>query len=316
MTTGGFVLAAYATRFQAAWVAPPEDRAPDAEGDPIIVNGPAYTGVLLTGFTVDIAPKVEGKVDAVFFRAGDRVKAGTPLASVDLRRMHEELTSARADLQAAVVGEQDSLLKFKRRVPLGGEAISMEEVDSARAQAGVAHTKVIGQRAKVEQLLGALKDAQLLAPFDGVLVARYLDPGALAGPGRPVFRLLGAGKPQVRFAVPEEQAGELRVGRTLQVTLQSQPPTTLKGTIERVVPEVDSGSRLVFAVGKVELDAAGPRKIASGTVVDVTFIDGEEAPPGGEPTPSAAAPPPAAKAAPREVVRRPFDGVDPELPVL
>src|SRR6266542_1746412 len=61
---------------------------------------PDFVGVLVLGYAVDVTPRLEGKVEAVFVHPGDRVKAGTPLAHVDLAKTREELEMARAELLA------------------------------------------------------------------------------------------------------------------------------------------------------------------------------------------------------------------------
>jgi multidrug efflux pump subunit AcrA (membrane-fusion protein) len=49
-------------------------------------------------------------------------------------------------------------------------------------------------------------DAQLTAPFDGVVSAGYVSEGSLVGPNRAVLRLLSRGDAEVRFAILEENA--------------------------------------------------------------------------------------------------------------
>jgi RND family efflux transporter MFP subunit len=262
-------------------------------------GSPVFVGVLITGYMVDVAPKVEGKLEAVFFHEGDRVKKGTALANVDLHRTRQDLAIAEADLVASYAQEHDAELKLRRRIPLGGSAISREEVDSARAQAQVARAKVESGKKRVEQLKLAEQDSELRSPFDGVVVTVYLDPGALAGPGRPVLRLLGASQPQVRFAVPEEHARELAVGRLIHVTV---PPlrTTLDATIDRFTPEVDTGSRMLFATGNLDLSAELQGRISSGVEVRVSLADttAPEASAATEPTDDAAPTPSAVLNAP------------------
>lgn len=235
---------------------------------------PEFVGVLTTGYSVDVTPKLEGKVEAVFVHAGDRVQAGASLALVDLHKTEQDIAIAKADLAAAYADLRDAEQKWRRRIPLGGSAISREELESAHAQAQTARARVASKQASLQQLNLAMRDAQLRAPFTGVIAARYVDPGAVAGPGRPVLRLIGEGDPQVRFAVPAEFAHELPPGRTLRVVVSS-PAAVLAGVVARVAPEIDTGSHMVFAVGKVQIPAEMASRLSSGIVARVSVANVE-----------------------------------------
>jgi RND family efflux transporter MFP subunit len=221
-------------------------------------------GVLVNGYAVELQPKVEGKVESVLVHVGDRVSLGTPLANVDVTKTRQDLEMTQAELRAEEATCHDAELQLQRRIPLGGRAISREEVDSARAQARVACSKLQAQEARVRQLTQALADAEMRAPFDGVVTARYVDPGAVVGPGKPVLRLLGEGNPQVRFGVPDDVAAQVQVGRPVRVTLQGR---AVAGVISRVAPEEDSSSHMIFAVADVETPPGS--RLPSGVVVRV-----------------------------------------------
>jgi hypothetical protein len=103
------------------------------------------------------------------------------------------------------------------------------------------------------------------------VAARYVEPGAVAGPGRPVLRLVGESDPQVRFAVPAEVANQLMVvGGDLRVQLSS-PHVVLSGVVDHVAPEVDNGSHMLFAVGKVKVPPAVAARLTSGIVARVSL---------------------------------------------
>jgi RND family efflux transporter MFP subunit len=252
---------------------PPPPRLID--GDLAAADSPAplpeFIGVLVLGYTVEVAPKFEGKVEEVFVHPGDHVKQGTPLAHVDLKKTRDDLEIARADLQGLEAEEQDANQKLRRRIPLSGGAVSREEVSSARAVAHAAHAKVLSQRTRIEQLTLALHEAELRAPFAGVVATRYVDPGAVVGPGKPVARLLeSGGEPEVRFAVPEEYSRELAVGRGIHVSAPSLP-VAIEGQIVSVAPEVASGSRFVFAAARLHLPPTLQPRVSSGVVAHVTL---------------------------------------------
>ena len=78
----------------------------------------------------------------------------------------------------------------------------------------------------------ALAEAEIRAPFDGVVAARFFDPGALTRGGRPILRVISSSIPRVRFAIPEPQSSAISVGGTVSVVVE--------GVKEPVRAEVES----------------------------------------------------------------------------
>ena len=219
-------------------------------------------GVLLSGETVELAPRAEGRLVAVLVEPGSRVRRGQPVARMDLRDLAKQLALARATLGHA------HRRVVRRAVLASGAlgAISKEELAAARVTA-------LEKKAKVEELVQTLADAEIRAPFDGVVAARYVDPGAVVGPGKPVVRLVGQTAPRVRFAIPEDRAGDVRLQAPVKVEVRTHG-LSLPGVVAHVAPEVDAGARVIFAVADVEVPPEWIGRIPSGTAVRVAVEPG------------------------------------------
>jgi RND family efflux transporter MFP subunit len=216
---------------------------------------PGLLGVVLTGQTVEIASKGEGRLEALFVKPGDHVHRGDALAQLDVHTQQEELRMAEAQLHEAHG-------RYARRAPLlRGGGISSEELSEARSS-------VLQFEAKVRQLQQALNEARVVAPFDGVVAAKYLDVGAVVAPGRPIVRLLGKGDPKVNFAIPEQRVGELSAGAKVRVHLMT-PSADFDGVIDSISPEVDAGSRLGLGVIKLVVPADWQGRLSTGLVAYV-----------------------------------------------
>lgn len=90
----------------------------------------------------------------------------------------------------------------------------------------------------------------LRAPFDAVVVARYVDTGAAVDPTIRVVRLARVGPPLVRFAVPASEGEGILVG----ACIESGGPAT-RWRIARVAPEIDVASGTLTAEGQLEENA-------------------------------------------------------------
>jgi RND family efflux transporter MFP subunit len=256
IASGGPSLPARARRSHAAAITARPARPP-----------PTFVGVVRAGNAVEVAPRLEAKLDQVLFRVGDRVRRGQPLAILDVHALEADLAIARAEKAEARARLRDAAARLRRRRALGRTAIAHEELDEARAQAAMARAQMEAHRVRAAQLVRALDDARLRAPFDGVVAALYASPGALVSPTRPVLRLIGQGAVEVRFAVPEEQAASVATGQAVHIELRALG-VSLRGTVERIAPEVDAISHLVVAVARV--DGNDSPRLVPGSVARVT----------------------------------------------
>jgi RND family efflux transporter MFP subunit len=153
-------------------------------------------------------------------KAGDRVKAGQPLARLDdrdasagLQRTDAGVAQAEAELRnARLAAERQRELRSKGFVSQA--AVDTAETQLKAAQAGLAQAS--GARSQAALARGF---ATLVAPFDGVVLATHLDAGDLASPGRPVLTLYAPGALRAVVQVPASQAAQARAARQVQVQL-------------------------------------------------------------------------------------------------
>lgn len=228
-----------------------------------------FLGVLLPQQAVDLAPLVEGRLQSVAVRIGDRLGQGAIIAELDatpIRRERDEsaarLEEARAEEAEAVtrVGMAQEALERRRALVATG-VVSAEQVREAEREAELAQAvldrsraRVQQQRAALEQMEARVTHTKLLAPFSGLVAERYADPGMSVGPGTPVVRLISNAGLWVRFAVPVDEAGDVRVGEMMRVSV---PGAGLEMTakIVQAGSAVDEASGMIFYEGVVEQPA-------------------------------------------------------------
>ncbi len=118
-----------------------------------------------------------------------------------------------------------------------------------------------------------------LAPIDGYIDMRGIEPGETASPGRPVFRIVRLNPVEVNVGVPETDLHRVRVGQKAVVTLPALPGQSFEGTIRIINVAADPSTRTYMArislpnpkqvlkIGMVaEAKIAGDRKIPVMTV--------------------------------------------------
>jgi RND family efflux transporter MFP subunit len=251
-----------------------------------------YVGVVLARETMELAPQVQARVVEIAVHLGDRVARGTVLARLDDRAVAAELSMATAAVEAADAeqrkAEADADYATERRVQReegareirpGLAAVSPSELAQTVYQERLAllHFKASRaatreKQAKLRGLSAQLSDCTVRAPFDAVVAARYVDPGALVGASMPLLRLMRDGALRVRFGVPET-APTVAIGDRVRIAVGDR---ALGGTVEKIAPEIEPSSRMVVAEAGIDpgLTSAGLR---AGSVVRV-FAAGAASP--------------------------------------
>jgi RND family efflux transporter MFP subunit len=247
-------------------------------------EGP-FLGVVLARASVDLAPRYEGRLREVHVRLGDSVAAGDPIASIHLPTARLDLTMAEATLKVtqverdrAAIELADSQDRLARRKALAAEALATgEELATAQYQRKLADVRVesmkaqLGEkRARVEQLRQMNAEAEVRAPFAGIIAARYADPGANVTPATPIVRLISAGDLFVRFALPEEALSGAAVGMAARVAVGD---AIFHGTIDKIAPEVDAASRMVTVEARLDLGADPKAQPLSGEIARVSLLE-------------------------------------------
>ena len=181
-----------------------------------------------------------GYVERVHVRAGDAVRAGDRVASVDVA-----LYAAQADQAAAQADQAQAELE---RVQQLGDLASSQQVLLAETNARVAEASVRQARARLSR-------AMVTAPFDGVVAAVGVEVGESAGPGSPVARLVQLDPVLVTLSVSDRDVGALRVGDPVDVWAAAAGEARI-GAIRHIAPAADLSTRAF----PVEVEVANPEQ--------------------------------------------------------
>ncbi|MEX2501716.1 MAG: efflux RND transporter periplasmic adaptor subunit [Trueperaceae bacterium] len=103
------------------------------------------------------------------------------------------------------------------------------------AQRSSAEARVSQLETDLANLQARLGDAELVAPFDGVVAMLAVDPGDAAGT-QPVVTIADPNELRVRASFDENRAGELAVGQRADVVPDADTRTRLPATVQRLAP--------------------------------------------------------------------------------
>ncbi len=117
----------------------------------------------------------------------------------------------------------------------GNDQVSAQNVKASLAQAQAAS-------AQAQVLRTELGQTAIYAPFSGVVTARMLDPGAMAGPGTPALKVSRVDSVWVNVNVPDEDLAYVKAGSMVSFTSSSLPGRKFSGRLDTVNAVPTSGT--------------------------------------------------------------------------
>jgi multidrug resistance efflux pump len=152
----------------------------------------------------------------------------------------------------------------------------LEQAQMAAAQA----QKAVGQAQANLDLLDAQTARTIVtAPSDGVILSRNVEPGEVVNPGSVVFTLGRLTDLTLTVYIPEDRYGEISLGQTVDVSVDSFPGQTFKASVTEIsnqaeftprnVQTTEGRKSTVFAIKLSVQDPTG--KLKPGMPADVTF---------------------------------------------
>lgn len=223
--------------------------------------------------SVDLYAKTQSFIEAVPVDRGSRVRRGqllVQLSAPELLTQREQsaagLRGARAQLvsaQAKLAAEQatfDRLTAASNTPGIVAENdlnIARQTVASSRAQVQALQANVTAAEQALRNTAQLGSYLQIRAPFDGVVTARNLHPGALVGPsggGPPILQLATTDRLRLTVAVPENQVQAAKIGDQISFTTPAAPGRTLNAAIARMAQSIDGRSRTMMV--EADLNAA------------------------------------------------------------
>jgi RND family efflux transporter MFP subunit len=194
----------------------------------------------------EVASQLLATVLDIKVRPGDRVKPGELLVVLDDRELMAQqreatatLTAAEADL-ATRRGEFERAKKSQAKGVIGEDEYAKVEGAFRVAEAQAARTKEAIARLAVQ-----LTHTRIAATAAGLVADRFVDPGDLATPGKPLLVVYDPADLELHANVPESLATAVPVGTELTVRIDAAG-VAARGSVREVVPQAQQASRSVL----------------------------------------------------------------------
>jgi RND family efflux transporter MFP subunit len=211
-----------------------------------LVDTVRFTGTTQPIDQTIVKARVAGRLAEVLVREGDRVTAGQVLArfeTIELQaRVNERqsaVDAARADLRWATRDKTDKETLAARNI------VSQAAADQARAAAENKASMVAVAGAQLEIAKKNLADAEVKAPFAGVVGERLANQGESLPVDGKILNLLDTSRVEIMAQMPAADVVRLRVGHAATATLEGFGDKKFEGRITRISPTTQPGSRSI-----------------------------------------------------------------------
>jgi len=232
-------------------------------------------GVVQARTTATLTARILAPVREVHAVPGDRVRSGQVLIVLDgrdlaahARRARAEGTAADQAVIAATSERQatDAALTLARatHARIAGlhaqRSATPQELDDATAALRAAEARAAAAAARAEASLAAVDGtraaseaaettetfSRIVAPFDGIVTEKMVEPGNMAAPGTPLMRVEDARGFRLDVRVDGSRVGQIRPGAAVTIALdagQNGAPAVTRGTVSEVSRAVDADAR-------------------------------------------------------------------------
>lgn len=258
-------------------------------------------GVVAARESASISSRLVATIAGIRVKAGDRVRAGEVLITLDARDISGQAEQARSSAvaaekalalartaQSAAEAEHRLSATTEKRIATLHARNSATDQEQDQAEAGLlaAAARLAGTQAAVEGAEANLASARasvgvatatesfitMRAPFDGLIVERLTDPGNLAAPGVTLLRIESGGGRQVVVRVDEARAPYVHLGDRVEVLIdtaddQAADDDGLDGVVTEVARAVGADQRTFI----VKVDLPGTVTARTGSFARVVF---------------------------------------------
>ncbi|PKY10416.1 efflux transporter periplasmic adaptor subunit [Acidithiobacillus marinus] len=242
--------------------------------------GPMLGGRIIPAFTVTLRAQLPGRVKFVAGEAGMPVMPGQPLVALDDDQLLAQKAQAIAAYQADEVALHNGYSQYGYQLysynppsfmnpftwmgegfkaMMGNNqnpwATYQSNLENRAATAMKAQTQLEASVWKIRQIEAEMNNSVSIAPFQGVVLEKEVNPGDIVQPGQPLMVLGSGGPRQLLVKVPESLAGNLNPGESLQVHLGDNAGE-VTGRVVQVAPQANPQTHTVAVKVRLPQNAA------------------------------------------------------------
>ncbi len=231
------------------------------------------TGALQPLSTHQAPALVSARVESINVRPGDTVTKGQKLVAMDTESLTLQMQQQQNATEAtrAQLALAKSQLLRTRDLSSRGIATS-SQLEEAASSVDALTANLAAQESQIDSIQYSLRNAIIYSPSAGVVSQRNAEPGQFVSAGVLLLEIVDLSTLELKANIPSTSVDLIKTGMTVNVSVESLPGKTFLGTISRISPVTNTGTRTIpiyitlnnndqtlkgglFAVGKITLDS-------------------------------------------------------------
>lgn len=234
------------------------------------------SGGLVARQRATVSARVDAEVRTTPVAEGMAVRAGQTVLLLDDGDARARVAVQRAARREALARLALATRQHESSIRLlARQYIAQNAFDTTRSNVELAQAALSSVDAQLDIAQRALANVTVRAPYAGIISERLVQQGEKVALGTPLFTLVDLNHLVLEVAVPGADVGRIRRGQQVLFQVDGHQGRSFAGTVGRVNPEAEAGSRAMivyidvdnrdqalragmFAKGSIALEAAAP----------------------------------------------------------
>ena len=253
-------------------------------------------GVVVSSKQVSLSAQVAGDVLSVNGKEGDMFKQGSVLLTLEQESIQAQRDSAFAEISSANESLRNAGVQYSQSIVspnsggmLGGvpgmfsmftdpmlkmsgqgnpEFDKFANRTSRYTNYQQAKNKLKQAESKLRQVEERLKDANIVAPFDGVIVVKNINKGDIVQPGQVLMKFANIKDLQVQVNIPSRLVSSLKLNKKYRVKLDIAN-VVVDAALSQIYPIADNAKHSV----KVKFDLPENVPVLAGAYAEVEIFE-------------------------------------------
>lgn len=198
---------------------------------------------------IDLAFKSAGRLEYIRFDEGERLTAGDTVAELShsesearISQIDGQIGASKAQLRSLEIQSETvsrNLEKITNLVQSGGATMADQEdledkVLEIDAAIDAARKSIEAQKSQRHLLRIMHDDEYLIAPANGTVLTRAMEPGEITSPGKTVLTIADLSRMEIKVYLPEVRLGNVRNGQQVKIMVDSWPDSTFAGVVSKI----------------------------------------------------------------------------------
>ncbi|MEP5763327.1 MAG: efflux RND transporter periplasmic adaptor subunit [Halieaceae bacterium] len=233
-----------------------------------------YSGVVEAASTSNLSFEVPGNVQEVLVEVGESIRQGQVLARLDPSDLSLNVEAVQANVGQAEALSSDAEREYARLQSFAARDpgfVSQQALDQARVSVQAAAQGLSYARSRLRLAERDLQRAELLAPFDGVITDRSVDPFQEVSRGQKMFAVHIEGAMEAAVNIPESEIKLVYLGLKGGLHFPALPGESSQGLVTEISSAAGAANAFPIRLTIKGSDA----RIRPGLTTEVSLLLGD-----------------------------------------